>query len=103
MTGRGGAANAADGWAWFKANIDAITKRTPPTNQGDLAGFGVSICTKTEREEYAKFFTERAQALTGGPRTLAQTLEQVDACMSLVKQQRGKADKHFAASPGAKS
>ncbi len=97
------AANAADGWAWFKANFEAIVKRTPPTNQGDLAGFGASICTKTEREEYAKFFAGRAKALTGGPRTLNQTLEQVDACMGLVKQQRGKADKHFAAPPGEKS
>ncbi len=96
-------ANAADGWAWFKANVDALATRTPPTDRGDLAGIGTRFCSKGDRDDYAKFFQGRIDSMTGGPRTMAQTLEQVDACRILVQQQRRKADKYFSTRSGEKS
>ena len=94
---------AADGWDWFKRNFDAIVERTPPNNRGDLAEIGARFCSKAERNDYAKFFEPRIAGLTGGPRVMAQALEQIDACRTLVDKQRRKAEKFFASPDGSNS
>jgi alanyl aminopeptidase len=87
--------NLEAGWEWFKANFDAIVERTPPAGRGDLAGIGGRFCTKALRDDYKRFFDGRIDKLTGGPRTMAQVLEQIDACRLLVDKQRRKAEKFF--------
>jgi alanyl aminopeptidase len=40
------------------------------------------LCTAAEREELRTFFGERVASISGGPRDLAQTLEQIDLCVA---------------------
>ena len=94
--------NTADGWAWYKTNFDAIAARIPPNDRGQLAAIGGQFCSKSERDDYAAFFAGRIESMTGGPRTMAQTLEQIDACRTLVDQQRSKAVLYFSARSGGK-
>ena len=94
--------NTADGWAWYKTNFDAIAARIPPNDRGQLAAIGGQFCSKSERDDYAAIFAGRIESMTGGPRTMAQTLEQIDACRTLVDQQRSKAVLYFSARSGGK-
>ncbi len=96
-------ANREAGWKWFKDNIDAISERTPPADRGDLSGIGSRFCSKAEREDYKAFFDGRINSMQGGPRQMAQTLEQVDSCRTLIDKQRGKAEKYFKNQPGGRS
>jgi hypothetical protein len=93
---------SAEGWDWFKRNFDAIVERTPPNNRGELADVGARFCSKAQRDDYRSFFGPRIDKLTGGPRVMAQVLEQIDACRTLVEKQRRKAEKFFTA-PGGDS
>ncbi len=87
---------AAAGWAWFKANFDAIKEKTPSWRRGELVGIGGSFCSAQEREDYRAFFANRVGDLEGGPREFAATLDNITACAGLVGNQRDKAKAYFA-------
>ena len=95
--GLGERANAAAAWAWFKNNFEAIKKRMPTFNQGELAGVGGRFCSPAEHDDYKKFFEPKIKQLTGAPRVFAATLENIDHCIALVQKQRPKAEAYFAA------
>ncbi|MHB1204960.1 MAG: M1 family metallopeptidase [Rhodospirillaceae bacterium] len=88
--------NAAAGWAWFKANFEAIKAKTPVGGRGNLVGIGGSFCSAAEREDYRAFFVPRVGDLEGGPREFAATLDNISTCAALVGQQRDKAKAYFA-------
>ena len=88
--------NTAAGWAWFKANFEAIKAKTPAGQRGSLTGIGNSFCSAAEREDYRAFFASRVNDLEGGPRDFAATLDNISACAGLVGEQRDKAKAYFA-------
>lgn len=88
--------NRAATWAWFKDNFEELKKRTPPNNREALVGVGAYFCSAAEAKEYEAFITPRVQDVRGAPRSLASTLEQINACVTLVEAQRPIAVKALA-------
>jgi alanyl aminopeptidase len=43
---------------------------------------GRSFCDASHRQAVQTFFQERAKTFSGGPRNLAQVLEQIDLCIA---------------------
>ena len=64
-------------WAFLKANFDALVARLPRESPAyfplPFAGFS----DEAHRADVAAFFKDRASNYTGGPRLLAQSLEQI--------------------------
>ncbi len=89
-------ANMAAGWAWFKANYEAIKAKMPTFGVGGLAGIGGRFCTVSERNDFKAFMEPKIGSLTGAPRVYAGTIENIDRCIALVEGQRSKADTYFA-------
>lgn len=58
---------------------------------------GGYFCSAAEAKEYEAFITPRVQDVRGAPRSLASTLEQINACVTLVEAQRPIAVKTLAA------
>ena len=69
-------------WLWFQQNLDRILERVPEHSWGRMAIFGSTFCTIEKQAEVQAFFAERIDTMTGGPRTLAKTLEGIDLCVA---------------------
>ncbi len=72
-------------WQWLKANIDAVTGRLPTWRQGRIAAAGDVFCNESRKQEVGRFFAPRIEGLEGGPRRLANTLEQIELCEAMVR------------------
>ena len=75
-------------------NIDTIEKKVSTGITGGegnsvLIGVANSFCDEAGRAEAEAFFGPRAAKYTGGPRTLAQTLERIHQCAVRVKENSG--------------
>jgi len=79
-------------WSWFKKNIGRILKRVPEERWGRLTFFGKAFCDTKKRAEVQDYFAPRIDNLTGGPRSLAQTLEGIDLCVASVRQHKPELD-----------
>ncbi|MCC6914511.1 MAG: ERAP1-like C-terminal domain-containing protein, partial [Rhodospirillaceae bacterium] len=90
-------ANRAAAWTWFKDNFEAVKQRTPPNNREALVGVGSYFCTASEAADYEAFMAPKAEDMRGAPRSLAQTLERIEACAALIEKQRPLAQKTLAA------
>jgi alanyl aminopeptidase len=66
----------------------------PMEAAGPMVFIGGGFCGADRRQQVADFFTERNARAPGGPRMLAQVLEQVDQCASL-KQAQGESIETF--------
>ena len=80
---------------FVKNNIDAIEKKvtsgiTGGEGNSALIGVAAAFCDEAGRAEAEAFFGPRAAKYTGGPRTLAQTLERIHQCA--VRVQANSAD-----------
>ena len=73
-------------FAFVKQNLDVLLKKLPREVGGDFAAelprVGGGFCTQRERDELESFFKPKVEQYTGGPRTLAQTLEGIDLCIA---------------------
>jgi len=94
--GMGERRNTQEGWAWFKANFEAIKMRMPSSGQGGLAGIGGRFCTQEEQADYKKFFEPKIDSLLGAARIYEASLETVEHCIALTSRQRAAADAYFA-------
>jgi alanyl aminopeptidase len=79
-------------WLWFQQNIDRILPRIPEDSWGRMTFVGSAFCNTEKRAEVQAFFAERINNLTGGPRSLAQTLEGIDLCAAKVQQHKTEMD-----------
>jgi len=74
---------------FVKQHLDGLLKRLPREVGEDYAAMlpsvGGSFCDAKHRDELDSFFTERVKDYSGGPRTLAQTLEGIDLCIAARK------------------
>jgi len=79
-------------WSWFQQNIDRILPRIPEESWGRMTTVGNAFCDTEKQAEVQAFFAERIDSLTGGPRSLAQTLEGIDLCVAKVRQHKTEMD-----------
>jgi cytosol alanyl aminopeptidase len=61
-------------------NFDAISSKMPPPYRPFLAYSLVALCDDARKAEAEAFFRPRIEKLDGGPRILAQALEQLSLC-----------------------
>jgi alanyl aminopeptidase len=76
-------------WEFLQANYDAIVARMPREATGTLPYFASGFCDAGDRRQVADFFGSRVEKLPGGPRNLAQVLEEIDLCIALSAAQEG--------------
>jgi alanyl aminopeptidase len=74
-------------WDFFKANFDALLRRLPQESGGTLPRFGRVFCDAAHRADVESFFRGRIEKLTGARRALAETLESIDQCVALARDQ----------------
>jgi hypothetical protein len=71
-----------------KANFDALAARAPRDAPAFFPRWAAGFCSEAGRAEVEDFFGERAPRYTGGPRILAQTLEQITLCSAFKARQQ---------------
>lgn len=73
-------------WSWVQdeANLEALLARIPTWRKGAIANVGGGFCSAERAAEVEAFFAPRVEALEGGPRELAGTLESIRLCAALV-------------------
>jgi alanyl aminopeptidase len=64
-------------WAFLKANFDALAARLPRDTPAWFPQLAAGFSDETHRADVAAFFKDKAPNYTGGPRRLAQSLEQI--------------------------
>ncbi len=74
-------------WEFFKANFDALVARLPQEAGGTLPWVGRVFCDAAHRKDVEDFFRGRVEKLTGARRVLTETLESIDQCEALAKDQ----------------
>jgi alanyl aminopeptidase len=71
---------------FVEQNIDKILAVVPREVGEDYAAYlpfvGTGFCDASHRDAIQTFFADRVKSFTGGPRNLAQTLEQIDLCIA---------------------
>lgn len=75
-------------WRWLRANLDDLAQRLPSWFRGRIIENAASFCSQ---ERYHEIDTELRAQISGyqrGPRSLAITLERIQLCQTLVKEQR---------------
>ncbi len=69
-------------WEFVKANYDAIVGKLPREATGIMPLFASGFCDAGRRKDAEAFFQNRIEKLPGGPRYLAQSLEEIDLCIA---------------------
>jgi len=71
---------------FIQQNVDTLLTLVPREVGEDFAAFfplaGGAFCDATHRAAVQTFFADRVKAYTGGPRNLAQVLEEIDLCIA---------------------
>ncbi len=68
-------------WAWVKEHYDAILARLPKHHGGvQLVSTARAYCDEAHAHEVEAFFAPKIESIEGGPRALAQALEDVRLC-----------------------
>jgi len=67
-------------WTFVKQKVDAIVARMPRDFGARLPDLAVAQCSDAARADVEAFFGPRAPKWSGGPRLLAQALEQLRLC-----------------------
>jgi len=76
--------NRAAGRAWFRDHTDAVLAKLPSQAAADApALYAVGACSEAEAREVDALFAAKVAPLEGGPRALAQLLEQIRLCAAL--------------------
>jgi alanyl aminopeptidase len=84
-------------WTWVKQHYDAILTRLPKHHGGvQLVSTGRAYCDEARAREVEAFFTPRIASIEGGPRALAQALEEVRLCAAKRGAQEASARELFA-------
>ncbi|MBO6937898.1 MAG: M1 family metallopeptidase [Deltaproteobacteria bacterium] len=81
-------------WLWAKEHFEELRTRLED-GAGRLPRLGSAFCSAEKADEVEAFFRQRAEALPGGPRTLANTLEQIRLCAARVETHRQSAVDFF--------
>jgi alanyl aminopeptidase len=74
-------------WQFFQAHFDDILKKLPEAYRPYMAYVAVSVCDGDRRVEIESFLKPKIEPLNGGPRALAQAMEQLELCSAAKKAQ----------------
>ena len=66
-----------EAWAFLKTNFDRIVARLPRESPARFPMLAAGFSDRQKRAEVEEFFKDKAPKYMGGPRYLAQTLEQI--------------------------
>ena len=80
-------ATRALAYDFVKTNFDALARRLPRDSAAGFPAFAIGFCDDAHVADASIFFGERAPRYVGGPRRLAQSLETLQLCSALRKQQ----------------
>ena len=73
-------------WNFVKQHYAQLAERLPTQEGVDPGAFLIGalsgLCTVGERDELRTFFEERVKGISGGPRSLTQTIEEIDLCVA---------------------
>ena len=73
---------------FVKQNWDALIAKLPTDSGSFLPYVAVGYCDDVHQQDAAAFFQGRSTKYTGGPRNLAQMLEEIDLCVAFKKAQQ---------------
>lgn len=73
--------------AWLDANFAALEAKVNPGGASLINGYVGGMCSVAEADSVVPKFGQRMSTLEGGPRALAQAVEEVKLCASLKTQQ----------------
>jgi alanyl aminopeptidase len=79
--------NREAGWAWFKTHLEDLRKILAPRNQAGLANVASGFCSLERRDEVKSVLGAAMQEAEGGPRSMAQVLENITLCAAAAKVQ----------------
>jgi alanyl aminopeptidase len=84
-------------WAWMKEHYDAVLARLPRHHAGvGLVSAGRFFCDEAHARDVEAFFGPKVDGIEGGPRVLAETLENVRLCVARRAAQEKSAREFFA-------
>jgi alanyl aminopeptidase len=72
--------SVAQVWRFVRDHFDALAARLPETTMADLPRLTSTFCDERKAAEVEEFLTPRAPHFQGGPRELAQSLEEIRLC-----------------------
>lgn len=70
-------------WAWVQVNKDVIVDRMPTWRKGRVANSVRSWCDASKIVEFKAFFDPFIGDLEGGPRSFAESIEEIELCSAL--------------------
>ena len=82
-------------WEWVQEDMDVLLRRIPTWRKGGIAAIGGGFCSADREAEIRAFFEGKMDALEGGPRALAQTLERVHLCAALSEAKTAEVTAYF--------
>ncbi|HEY6304930.1 MAG TPA: M1 family metallopeptidase [Candidatus Angelobacter sp.] len=74
-------------WQWIKTHWPDVEKKITMSSGGDIIGAMRSSCDTATRDDVQQFFTQHK--IPSAERTLRQTVERINACISYREQQQG--------------
>ncbi len=83
-------------WAWFTSHLDPLIARMTGAYAYTLVSLGTGYCDRAHRDETEKLFAPRIATLEGGPRSLANALEDMNLCIARRAVQEPSARAFFA-------
>jgi len=75
-------------WEWFKDNFTDVKSRVSSFAQNRLPRIAAGFCSEGDYDSVNKFFAPEIENVSGGPRSLAQTLEAIELCQSQASHHR---------------
>src|SRR5262249_46692495 len=82
-------------WEWVQAHFDALVERLGGQLQRNLTRIPAKLCDAALADQVQAFFAPRVDKLSGGPRSLANTVEPIRLCAARVEAQRPSARSFF--------
>lgn len=73
---------AGDVYRFVTEHYDELTRRLPVDQEAALVSLGARPCTTEHQAEFEAFFKQRTTQATGGPRTWALALEELQTCIA---------------------
>jgi alanyl aminopeptidase len=83
-------------WAFLASHLDALLARIPSANASTIVSAGTAYCDRAHRDELEKLFAPRIASIEGGPRSLANALEEMSLCIARRAAQEPSARAFFA-------
>jgi hypothetical protein len=72
-------------YAFVKQHFDEISQKLPPAFRPYMAQFATPLCDDSLVPELSAFLKPRIEPLDGGPRALAQAMEEMSLCAAARK------------------